>query len=90
MTVLIDAALLEAFLGADRECQAAWRWYRLTCSDIDVFTRRRDRAVRAGEVAEARDHERQVAAARRARGAAWTEYRRSVARLANLVGGLPA
>lgn len=83
MTPTIDATVLDA----DRECQRAWQWHRLTCSDIDVFARRADRAVRAGEDADARAYERQAAAARDARRAAWTEYRRSVARLADLVGG---
>lgn len=75
----------DAIVAASDECERAWRWYRLTCSDADVFAHRMWRAVREGESSDARDYARQVDAANDARRAAWAEYRRSIVRLTALV-----
>jgi len=74
----------DAIVVASEECERAWRWYRLTCSDADVFAHRMWRAVREGEGSDARAYARQVDAANDARRAAWTEYRRTFARLTRL------
>ncbi len=75
----------DAIVASSDECERAWRWYRLTCSDADVFAHRMWRAVREGESSDARAYARQVDAANDARRAAWAEYRRSIARLTRLV-----
>lgn len=90
MTPAAGMAAYEAIVAASEECGRAQRWYRLTCSDADVFAHRMGRAVRAGESSDARAYARQVEAANTARRAAWTEYRRSVARLTRLVAGSAA
>ena len=87
MTPVTGAATCVAILAAGEECDRTRRWYRLTCSDADVFERRAARAARAGETSVAREYERQVAAANEARRAAWAEYRRAVAGLVVLVSG---
>ena len=88
MSPVIGAVTAAAIDAADEECGRTRHWYRLTCSDIEVFTRRRERAVRAGEIADARAYERQVSAANEARRASWADYRRSVATLKRLFAGL--
>lgn len=87
MTPETGTATCDAILSAVEQCERARRWHRLTRSDVDVFSRRMERAVRAGESADARAYERQVAAANEACRAAWTAYRGSVARLTHLVAG---